>query len=118
MTVNRVRINQKDHYSAEILVNGHDMASMVSAYHVHADHEDGPQVTLQFAGNVLPEFDGPAEVRVTEDLREALVHLGWREPSGPDVTEREITALGDDNRVFLRSDGTYRTEPWYAPREA
>ncbi len=32
-----------------------------------------------------------------------------------EVTEREVTALSESERIFLRSDGTYRTEPWHTP---
>lgn len=117
MTASRIHINQKDQYSAEVMVNGRDLAGILAGYHVRADRESGPQVVLQFSSGILPEFEGLAEVVVAEDLREALVHLGWREPSGPDVTEREVTALGHEDRLILRSDGTYRTEPWHASRE-
>jgi hypothetical protein len=115
VTSQRVTIRQTGIHSAEIMVNGVDLASLVSAYHIHADQGDGPQVVLQFSAAVLPEFDSPAELLVTEDLAEALLHLGWRPPPAPDVTEREVTTLGEAERVFIRSDGTYRTEPWHVP---
>lgn len=118
MTAQRVTIRQINQHMAEVMVNGVDMAGIVSAYHVHADHEDGPQVVLQFSAAVLPEFDGHAELQVTEDLHEALVHLGWRPPPAPEVEECEISTLGGPERVFLRTDGTYRTEPWHVPEPA
>jgi hypothetical protein len=112
----KVKITQLGTSRAVVEVNGRDMAPWISAYHVHADVEDGPQVVLQFSGAVLPEFDGPAEVQVTPDLHEALIHLGWTPPApAEEVTEREVSAHGDPQRTFIRSDGTRRYEDWPGP---
>ena len=115
MPPNRDRITHQGQHTAVIEVDGRDLASLVAGYNLHADYEEGPQLVLIFSAAVLPEFDGPAEVQVTEDLREALLHLGWRPPPPPEMEEHEISTLGGPERVFLRSDGTYRTEPWHVP---
>lgn len=115
MTSRNVKIKHTGMHQATVEVDGVDMANIISSYHLHADSEDGPVLVLQFSPAILPEFDGPAELEVTEDLHEALVHLGWAPPPGPDVVEHEVTQLTDPHRVFLRSDGTYRTEPWHVP---
>jgi hypothetical protein len=114
MPQDHIKIKQLSLNSAEVVINGVDMARIVSAYHVHADMQDGPQVVIQFAATVLPEFDGPADVQVTQELHEALIHLGWTAPRAPERVENEITTLNDPHRTYLAADGTVRTVPWPA----
>jgi hypothetical protein len=56
------------------------------------------------AASVAAEVGQPIRITVT-----------LFQQSDEDVTEHEITALNSAERVFLRSDGTYRTEPWHTP---
>lgn len=109
-----VRIRSTSPHSAVIEVDGKDIAPMVNAYRLAADLDE-TVLWLSFSPAVLPEFDGPAEVEISEDLHEALVELGWTPPAKGEVAEWEISTLGGPERVFLRSDGTYRKEPWHVP---
>jgi hypothetical protein len=52
--------------------------------------------------SVLGEVNEPIQITVTLFQRDET-----------DLSEREISVLGEQERVFLRSDGTYRTEPWH-----
>ncbi len=56
------------------------------------------------AASVAAEVGQPIRISVT-----------LFQQSDEDVSEHEITALNSAERVFLRSDGTYRTEPWHTP---
>jgi hypothetical protein len=111
----QVRISHQGPNQATVEVDGRDLAHHIQGYSISADYESGPRLWISFSPSILPEFDGPAEVEISEDLRDALVFLGWRPPTEGDVAEREISTLGGPERVFLRSDGTYRTEPWHTP---
>jgi hypothetical protein len=111
----QVKIRHQGPSSATVEVDGRDLAPDIQAYSLTADAEYGPRLWISFSPAVLPEFDGPAELEVSEDLQEALVFLGWSPPATGEVTEQEISTLGGPERVFLRSDGTYRTEPWHTP---
>jgi hypothetical protein len=115
MTSKNVKISHTGPFTAKVEVDGRDLANLISAYHLTANVEDGPILVLQFSPAVLPEFDGPAEVQVTEDLHEALTFLGWVPPTDAEVTEYEVSTLGAPHRLFLRSNGTYRSEPWHEP---
>lgn len=109
-----VKIRSTSPHSAVIEVDGKDIAPMVNAFRLAADLDE-TALWISFSMAVLPEFDGPAEVEISEDLHEALVHLGWTPPAKGEVGEWEISTLGGPERVFLRSDGTYRKEPWHVP---
>lgn len=113
--MHKVKINQLGMRHAEIIVDGLDIARHVAAYTLTADVRNPAVFTVEFTPDLMPEWDGLAEVRISEELAAVLVLFGWQPPVTGEVTETEITALGQPNRVFLRSDGTYRTEPWHVP---
>lgn len=111
----KVKINQINMSNAEIVIDGHDIAPLVSGYTLTAAVREGARLQVDFTPILMPEWDGLAEIQIPEELAAVLVLFGWQPPVTGEVTETEITALGQPHRVFLRSDGTYRTEPWHVP---
>lgn len=116
--MHKVKINHVSLANATIEVDGRNIAEHVTEYELKASFRDGPRLTVHFTPALLPEWDGLTEVEVSEELAAVLVLFGWQPPVKGEVTEAEITALNSPHRVFLRSDGTYRTEPWHIPVRA
>jgi hypothetical protein len=81
-----VKIKQVNMHSAVVEVDGKDIAPLINAYSLSAQADgDGASLWVSFSPAVLPEFDGPAEVEISEDLHEALVSLGWTPPAKEDA---------------------------------
>lgn len=113
----KVKINHPNMNNAEIIVDGHDIAPLIKGYTLTAAVREGARLQVDFTPVLMPEWDGLAEIEIPEELAAVLVLFGWQPPVKGEVTEWEISTMGGPERLFLRSDGTYRTEPWHVPDE-
>jgi hypothetical protein len=85
--------------------------------------QTGQEATISSAIDYLARrYRMPPEdirgVRIDAEVGEPIrLTVTLFQQSEDDVTEREISVLDHPERVFLRSDGTWRTEPWHTPDE-
>lgn len=63
---------------AEVTVNGLDVSSTVTAYHLR--QEGGRPPVLELEMPVRTAFDGEAKVEIPPQTRAALIALGWTAP--------------------------------------
>ncbi len=80
--IHRIKVRQHNAQGdSEILIDGVDHAHMIDQYQIGYSADDGPVLWISFSPAVLPEFDGEAELVLSEDLSAALVALGWTPPA-------------------------------------
>ncbi len=80
--IHRIKIRQHNKQGdSEILIDGVDHAHLIDQYEFGASIDEVPKLWISFSPAVLPEFDGEAELVISEDLHDALRNLGWTPPS-------------------------------------
>jgi hypothetical protein len=70
--------------STGITIDGTDFGRCVSSYELHVAHNQHAVVTMHCPTAEI-EYDGPAEVRLDDTTRTALLALGWTEPADSDT---------------------------------
>ena len=75
----KLEIRAEGRYQGNVCVNGANISDAVVDYSVTHTLGEVPTATLELIGDSV--FNGQARVRISDDLRTALLALGWREPS-------------------------------------
>ena len=80
MSSDAARIKTLGPGRAEIEVNGARLERVVSGFHLRGGVGEMPTLELELF--LSTEWSGPADIRIPDETRAALIALGWTAPEG------------------------------------